>query len=284
MPVLHDIAHFVRWRLIPLRYAGKFRAFSVAHALANLPPRTAIVQSMLVNGYHTGPTLGPAELGELAATYRPRTLDVVPQPGSHPFVNLFRREDIHAANPVIRLAFSPKIIGIADDYFGGRLMLDSLQVLYSWPTHGELRESQMWHKDYGDSKSFHWVAYLNDVAGPDDGPFAFVDKKDSRNIGRSVFIRRIGDRDFNVEVGTGRIQQFLGRAGESLYVDPATCYHSGSRCKNPRLAIFITFNSDRPFVDPVPIIVENRVRIADVARQLRPDLSDVYIKRLLGLR
>jgi len=163
------------------------------------------------------------------------------------------------------------------------MTLDSIQVLYSWASQGSLRESQMWHRDYGDSKSFHWIAYLNDVTGPEDGPFAFVDKEDARRITRSPFIRRIADPAFARELGDGKVRQFLGRAGQSIFVDPAACYHSGSRCKNPRLAIFVTFNTDRPFVAPTPLVTENRRRIADAARQIRPDLSDPYLKRMLQL-
>jgi hypothetical protein len=209
---------------------------------------------------------------------------VVARDSGHPFDNLFRAEDISADNPVIALAFSPAILDVADDYFFGRLLLDSLQVLYSYPTDGELRESQMWHKDYGDSRSLHWIAYLNDVSGADDGPFVFIDRQDARRIGRSFFIRRIPDARFLKELGNGRVRQFLGRQGESLFVDPAVCYHSGSRCRNARLALFATFNTDRPFFAPTPLVRENRQRLLDAARRVRADLNDEYLRRLLQLR
>jgi len=256
---------------------------SARNAFAGTPPRTAAVQQINELGYDAGPKLSPPQLERITQIYRPRTVGVPQLEHGHPFVNLFGPDDIDAANPVFDLAFSPAILGIADDYFAGRLILDSIQVLYSWPTHGEPRESQLWHKDYGDTKSFHWIAYLNDVNGPADGPFTFVDKKDTRRIGHSPFIRRISDQAFAKELGDGQLRQFLGRAGDSVFVDPSTCYHNGSRCKNARLAIFVTFNTDTPFVAPIPLIRENRQRIFDAAKRVRPDLSDSYLRRLLQL-
>ncbi len=284
MSVLHNVAHFVRWRVIALRYAGKLRGLPAGRAFGGAAPRTAAAQRIAREGHAAAPALGVQELADMVRIYRPRIDGVVRRDVGHPFVNLFSPEDIDAANPVVRRAFSPEILDVAADYFGGRLVLDSIQVLYSWPTAGALRESQLWHKDYGDWKSFHWIAYLNDVNGPDDGPFSFIDKRDARRIAPSPFIRRIADDDFSRELKGGQVRVFAGRAGDSIFVDPAACYHCGSRCRNPRLAVFVTFNTSNPFVAPTAPIRENRQRIFEAARSLRPDLSDGYLRRLLQIQ
>jgi hypothetical protein len=284
MSRLHEAAHFLRWRTIALRYARRLRTLSPRGWAAVTPARTATARAIRTQGHNCGPRIPQLQLEQTLAMYGPRAAQVVAQDSGHPFVNLFVPEDITAHNPVVALAFSPLVLDVADDYFSGRFALDSLQVLYSYSTQGALRESQMWHKDYGDSRSMHWIAYLNNVSGPDDGPFAFVDKHDARRIARSVFIRRIPDHRFMQELGEGKVRQFLGSAGESVFVDPAACYHSGSRCKNARLAVFVTFNSDRAFFAPTPLIRENRQALFDAARHLRPDLNDEYLKRLLQLR
>lgn len=281
---LYEMAHFLRWRTIAVRYAGKLRGLSARGVFAVTPPRTAAGQRVMSLGHDVGPKLAPPQLERITQIYRPRMNVTPPRQGGHPFVNLFSADDIDAENPVVRLAFSPDILDIADDYFSGRLILDSLQVLYSWPTCGPLEASQMWHKDYGDFKSFHWIAYLNDVNGPDDGPFCFIDKKDTRRIAHSLFIRRISDQTFSQELGAGKLQEFLGRAGDSIFVDPAACYHNGSRCKNPRLAIFVTFNTSNPYVAPTPLVRDNRQRILSSARRIRPDLSEAYLRRLLQIQ
>jgi hypothetical protein len=284
MSALRNVASFVRWRIIAVRYAGKLRGLSAGHGFASAPPRTTAVQRIASDGHGPGPKLSLDELEAIGRIYRVRVGGVVPRDSGHPFVNLFGAEDIDDRDPVFRLAFSPRILEVADDYFGGRLILDSIQVLYSWPTEGPLRASQMWHRDYGDVKSLHWIAYLNDVNGPADGPFSFIDRHDARRIARSVVIRRISDGAFARELGDGKVREFLGAAGDSVFVDPAACYHSGSRCKNPRLAIFVTFNSQNPFVPPISLVRENRRRILDAAIRVRPDLSEPYLRRLLQIR
>lgn len=282
MSLLHDAAHFFRWRLIPLRYAGKLRGWP-ARPGAAAAPRTALAQRVLEEGHTAGPAIAPAQLAALQALLAPRAAAVTPTGHGHPFVNLLQPEDLVAECPALALAFSPAVLDVADDYFGGRLVLDSIQVLYSWPTQGALRASQMWHKDYGDTRSFHWIAYLSDVSGPEDGPFCFIDRIDARRINRSFFIRRIPDERFAAELGDGTLRTFLGQAGESVFVDPAVCYHNGSRCRRARLALFVTFNTSNPFVAPTPLVRENRAALLRAALALRPDLSEPYLRRLLQL-
>jgi hypothetical protein len=278
MQSAQDLFRFVRWRLVPLRYAGKWkRALTRSGKQA---PRLSNVECIEREGYVQGPRIDPTTLQEIGAKDHPRCAKVTPTRGGHPFVNLLTPADYSTDDPVVRLAFSHGVLDVAHDYFCGRLSLDSIQVLYSWPTQ-EMCESQMWHKDYGDSRSFHWIAYLNDVATDDDGPFVFVNKADTRRIGRSPFIRRIDDQRFFRELGSGELRRFLGQAGESVYVDPSACYHYGSRCKNPRLAIFITFNTARPFVPATDPVRNNPQKLFEVGRTLRPDLTDAYLRQLL---
>jgi hypothetical protein len=283
MSRLREIARFLRWRIIALRYAGRLRTLAARGRATPAAVRTTTAHGVEMRGYESGSPIPPQQLAPILALYRPRAAQVVARDAGHPFVNLFLPQDIKAENPVVALAFSPPVLDVADDYFSGHLVLDSLQVLYSYMTQGALRESQMWHKDYGDSRSMHWIAYLNDVSGPDDGPFTFIDRRDARRIARSAFIRRIPDQRFMQELGEGKVREFLGRAGESMFVDPAVCYHSGSRCENARLAIFVTFNSDRPFFAPTPLVRQNRASLFAAARHLRPDLNDDYLKSLLQL-
>jgi len=265
---------------VPVRYAGKLRR-TLTGSRGSVP-RSAIGERVDEHGFAPGPRIDPATLDAILAKYRPRSERVTPVRTGHPFTNLVTAADYTTDDPVVRLAFSNSVLDVAHDYFGGRLTLDSIQVLYSWPTEG-LSDSQMWHKDYGDSRSFHWIAYLSDVSSDLDGPFVFVDRQDTRRIARSPFIRRIDDQSFMKELGDGRVQCFTGSAGASVYVDPAACYHYGSRCRQPRLAIFITFNSDRPFVAATDLVRQNARTLLDVGRALRPDLSESYLRRLLAL-
>lgn len=281
MDAVREIYKLLRWRLIAVRYVRKIASFISSPAL----PQPARLRNSAFErqGFGPGPSIPALDLEEMRAIYGPRAELVVPTAHGHPFENLMRAEDLTASNPVLRFAFSPAVLDAAHDYFGERFKFDSIQLMYSYPTDGELRESQKWHRDYGDSKSFHCVAYVNDVLAPEDGPFVFVDRNDASRIIRSPIIRRIDDAKFRRELGNGEIRTFYGKAGESVLVDPAACYHYGSRCKRGRLALFVTFNTDRPYVAAQALLRENRSRLLAAAQQIRPDLSPIFLKQILSV-
>ncbi|PTS95980.1 hypothetical protein DBR11_20065 [Pedobacter sp. HMWF019] len=253
---------------------------SFSKAAPSLLPSSKEVNEI---GYTSGPSLDKDVLKEIQSLYEPRIAGVVPKPTGHPFKNLMLDEDITIENPVIRLAFSKDILDPAMDYFGNKVQFESLQVLYSYPTDGKLRESQMWHKDFGDNKSFHAIVYLNDVIDKSHGPFVFVSKSDSRKITPSILIRRIDDQRFLKELGDGEVKYFYGKSGESVFVDPAKCYHYGSRCKEGRLALFFTFNTSTPFMIMPSLIKKNKVKLFEIGKTLRPDLDPDKLKNLLRL-
>jgi hypothetical protein len=278
---LKDVYGFLRWRLIPVRQLGKVRR-SVFGVKQPAVLRSRAMQDVQALGYASGPALDAEMLKAIQAIYRPRTIAVVPTSSGHPFTNLFSVADLDPANPVLRYALSPEVLDAAQDYFGGRFLVDSVQVLYSWPTGDRLDASQYWHKDYGDNRSLHCMVYLNDVLDDGAGPFAFVDRNETRKIGHSLAIRRIDDATFAKELGNSNFRRFLGKAGDVMFVDPSQCYHYGSRCETPRLALFVTFNTDRPFVGPVSVLQDNARKAADAAKQVRPDLNPAFLDRIFG--
>ena len=282
MSVIRNMASFARWRLVPLRYVAVPFNLRAQDVLSGVPMRSATAQEVHQEGHAPGPTFDSQLVDDIRSLYLPRAQAIAQPPAGHPFVNLFQASDIHIDNPACRLAFSRELLDVATDYFGGDIILDSIQVLYSWPTEGPLRESQKWHKDYGDSKSFHCITYVNDVMTPEDGPFVFVDKQDTRKIRKLPIVRRISDEQFRAEVGDGgQVRSFYGTAGTSVFVDPSVCYHYGSRCKKPRLAVFVTFNTRRPFMTPIPVVAHNASQFVEVAAAIRPDLSRAFLRSLL---
>lgn len=260
--------------------------FNINSKTFSKPEPSVLESSVVLNniGFATGPTCSLENLKEINNIYEPRIAEVIPKATGAPFKNLMRDEDFTIDNPIIKLAFSKEILDPAIDYFGGKLLFESLQVLYSYPTDGNLRESQHWHKDFGDSKSFHGIMYLNDVEELNQGPFVFVNRKESKKMKRSFLIRRIKDEDFMKELGDGKVETFYGKAGESIFVDPAVCYHYGSRCKQGRLAIFFTFNTSTPYVIIPGLIQNNRDKLFEIGKTLRPDLPVEKLKVLLDIK
>lgn len=280
---IRKILSFIRWRIVIVRYVTMIRDLRFSKLFRPSPPRMAQTQQINSTGFAPGPSIPQHELEKIASIYNPRSLSVVPKASGHPFINLFNDDDIHEDNPVFRFAFSREVLDAAADYFGGRVLLDSIQVLHSWPTEGSLRESQFWHLDYGDTKSFHCVAYIKDVHTAEHGPFVFVNKATTKHVGRGWTIRRIPDETFARLIGDGQVEYFYGDAGSSVLIDPSICYHYGSRCKVPRLAIFATFSTLFPFAQPIPLVTKNAHRIYEKAKLVRPDLSTAFLHMLLQL-
>lgn len=275
---------FLRWRLIPVRALGKLRNML---AFRPVPPAVepAFDRNRLAElrerGYCAAGETDAEDLRAMVAVYGPRGEEVERRESGHPFANIFRPDDIDAGNPVFRLAFSERVLSAAHAYFGGRFLFDSIQVLRSFPTSGDLRESQKWHRDYGDSKSLHFIMYLNNVKDDADGPFVFVDREVSKKVRSLPIIRRLTDEQIERETGSREFTKFYGEAGEAILVDPAACYHFGSRCSNPRTAVFITFNTDTPYEPMVEPLKSHRARAAAEARKVRPDLPEGYMAAIL---
>lgn len=273
---------YIRWHLIAFRYLSLFKNSRGKFLLPSAKPKIASSLEINSNGFSNGPTIDDNILNEIRKIYEPRIKDVVIGSKGAPFVNLIKDEDITIDNPIMKIAFSKDIFDAAVDYFGGKIILDSIQLLYSVPTEGPLRESQKWHKDFGDSKSFHSITYLNDVTNEGEGPFVFLNKLNSKKMKWSLFIRRISDNIMQKELGNGEVEYFYGKAGSTVFVDPAMCYHYGSRCKIPRYAIFVTFNSTTPFVSPLELVKNNHIKLLEVASNLRPDLPKYMLKNIIG--
>lgn len=282
--ILRDTYGFLRWRLVPVRMLGKLK-----HALARptRPPRAETrfdadkLARIETHGVCAATPVPQTVLAEIEAKYLPRAAQVTPRAEGHPFENIMRAEDFSADDPVFRLAFSEEVLGAADAYFDGHYLFDSIQVLHSFPTEGKLRASQMWHKDYGDNKSLHFVMYVNDVQSDEDGPFVYIDRERSKSVAKRPIIRRLSDEEIARETGSADFERVFGKAGDAILVDPSACYHYGSRCKNGRTAVFVTFNSATPYEPMQEPLKSARKQAADEARKVRPDLPPEYIDAIL---
>lgn len=281
---LKEAASFLRWRLVPVRKLGKVKNQLTGHAAP--PPREYSfdadrLEQLNTKGYCAASPIDPDLLENIRAIYLPRGEEVVPTDNGHPFENVVRPGDYNAENPLFQLAFSEGILGAAQAYFDGKFSFASIQVARSFPTSGDLRESQKWHRDFGDNKSLHFIMYLNDVVADENGPFVFVDKQVSKKVKSSPIIRRLTDDQIASEIGSDEFETFYGPSGSAILMDPAVCYHFGSRCRAPRTAVFVTFNTHVPYTEMMNPLGAHRKQAAIEARKVRPDLSGEYIDSIL---
>ena len=279
--LIRKIYGLIKNRLVLIRYFNKLLNLKWSKLFKESHSNLTISQKLYEKGYAKGPSLDPLSLNQIQNIYVPMVEELKPNKHGAPLINLFNLKEIHVTDPVFRFAFSKEVLDVAMDYYGGKVILDSISVFYSYPSDNDLVASQYWHLDYGDKKSLHLMSYLNNVSALKDGPFVFLDKQQSAEIGRFNTVRRFSDKKIFKVKGDEEIIPFYGTAGNSLFVDPAACYHYGSRCKVSRLAIFITFNSWFPFIQPQPEITENALKIKKVAKLVRPDLSELFLDNLL---
>ena len=282
-----SIASFLRWRVVPVRMAGRAKQLRPRHITRALTTRrgkpvSEVGKAIERSGYCVGKPMPADVLEQITALIEPRFASAPASTNSHTFVNLMQDEDYTVDSPIIRYAFSKDVLDPALDYFGNRTRLYAIQLLWSFPHNGPLRESQKWHRDFSDSRCLHNITYLNDIRSEAGGPLMFVDKDDSAKVKGSPFIRRIEDDTFYSEVGHSEPITVLGDAGTTVLMDPAACYHCGSRCKSPRLALFVSFNSDLPYVSETAPISRHADALMAAGRELRPDLPDDIWPMLVG--
>ncbi len=281
MSSIKSALSFLRWRVIAVRYITMIPKINASFFKSAKKTTSPEGKELTENGFITGAKLSDDKIKELTDIFEPRSKLAKKKASGHTFVNLVNESDITVDNPIMKLAFSKEVLDLAIDYFGEKLSLYSIQVLYSFKHEGTLRASQLWHKDFGDSKTQHSIYYLNDLLDDKGGPFVFTDKRDSNKINWSPFIRRIPDEQFKKELGNGIIRKVYGEKGHNIHVDPSQCYHCGSRCFTPRLAAFISFNTSTAFVGSVPFINENRKKLIEVASKLRPDISKEFFNKII---
>lgn len=280
---LHAVITFFKWRLIFTRYIMMLWNNNLSNVFLSKKtiPSSRICQEISKVGFCIMDPVDPSLVDEIVKKVSDRIPEGVINNNNAPFVNLIKNSDIVSDSPILKLAFSKEIFDNAIDYFSGNVTLDSIQVLYSCSGGGKPRESQLWHKDYGDSKSFHGIIYLNDVFDVESGPFSFIDKNQSKKITPFPVVRRIKDKDFYHELGVEESECFYGGPGSLLLVDPAVCYHHGSRGNKSRLAIFITFNSSSPYVKAQHFVSQNRSELISCAKKIRPDLSESFLNKVI---
>jgi hypothetical protein len=282
--MLRKFASFLKWRLVPVRYLGRLRFLNHRNIYVKYSPREHKAREIEARGYAEGPRISGELLAQLQEIYQARAEIASTKGVKAPFINLSRAEDFSVDSPLLQFAFSPQVLDVALDYYGQHCRLDKIQVLYSFPTEsGSLKESQKWHLDYSDSRSFHCMTYLNDVLQDGDGPFVMLDKVASKEVGRGLIVRRIDDGQIEKESRGAVPIVHYGSAGHSILVDPAVCYHYGSRCVNARLAIFVTFSSDKPYVHAMSLARKNSAILFRAAKSIRPDLSEKVLKSVFDI-
>lgn len=160
-----------------------------------------------------------------------------------------RPEDLRPDSVFVRFALQPNLVKLAAAYLKMVPYLSSVQALVSFGTEcgqqGQWTESQLWHRDYHDTKTLRMWLYLSDVSTPEHGPFTYLPAGYSRQVKNTFFPRRISDEAMDQSGIAKHAQPVYGNRNTPFYIDTTRCYHLGSRVAlgERRIAYLATFNT-----------------------------------------
>jgi hypothetical protein len=131
-------------------------------------------------------------------------------------------------NLFVRFAMQSGIVDLVTRYLGELPMLVDVLLTLSRDSEAELAYSQLWHKDYDDTRTLKVFVYLTDVRDRRDGPFTFLPKGASRRIGMTLRSHLADDRVF-ARVERSEIREMYGAALTTFICETSQCLHMGSR-------------------------------------------------------
>jgi hypothetical protein len=132
-----------------------------------------------------------------------------------------------ADNPLARFALQEPVLAALAEYYGELPRLDYVTVTYSGPVEGELRFSQLWHRDHDDTRVVKLFVYFTDV-GEEDGPFTFLPASESDKVGFSRHSHR-PDAAVAARADLGKAVRMTGPRLSAFLVETSRCLHMGSR-------------------------------------------------------
>ncbi|MDP4540576.1 hypothetical protein Q9K01_13165 [Qipengyuania sp. DY56-A-20] len=159
-----------------------------------------------------------------------------------------------AGSAFARAAMQPAIVSVLARTLGMVPRLDYVTVTESKPMLSKPSYSQLWHRDYDDTRVLKYFIYLSDVEGVEDGPFTFLPAPVSDKIGFSLKSHR-SDTDLPAHVNLERDKfQITGPQFSCFAVETSRCLHMGSRVHpgHGRLMYTATFFAP-PRLYPEPV-------------------------------
>ena len=153
-------------------------------------------------------------------------------------------------SPFARFALQAPVLAALAEHYGELPRFDYVSLIHSGPVEGELKYSQLWHRDYDDTKVVKLFVYLTDV-GDEDGPFTFIPGPQSDRVGFSRRSHR-ADSDIARHVDLGAAVRMMGKKLTAFMVETSRCLHMGSRVApgHERLMYMASFiSSPRIFLE-----------------------------------
>ncbi len=157
----------------------------------------------------------------------------------------------------LKFALNYDLIRVIANYFGILPVLKDIVFLYS-PNRVDIEtSSQHYHLDGQDVKFVQVFLFVEDV-DQDNGPFTFINARDSAQIAgvlqyrKIEGYRRVVDEKIYSSMNHSIVpHQLVGKAGSCFLVDVDRCFHFGSRQGNKR-RLLLSFQYCTPFAFVLP--------------------------------
>ena len=164
------------------------------------------------------------------------------------YLQLFGKE-FEEESPFIQIALQPRLLSLVNGYMGMWSYLQSVQVWLNFPTLGDARETQLWHRDDDDLMNVKVFIYLNDV-DEQTGLFCFAPR--THPIGDlTINVRtdesgRVSDTEMAAGVSPSRWKVCTGPAGTVILADTIG-YHKGLKpIRGHRVLLMLHYTSGKP--------------------------------------
>jgi hypothetical protein len=140
----------------------------------------------------------------------------------------------------VRFALQEPILRLVTGYFGEVPLLSYVLLSLSRHAGEDWKVSQLWHRDYDDTKVLKIFTYLSDVPDESYGPFTFLPRAASRRVRYVGWRSHLRDEVVFRYVDPQEQQQMIGTARSTFIVDTRACYHMGSRVGASRTRLMYT--------------------------------------------
>jgi hypothetical protein len=210
----------------------------LARELPVLPAAKAVARNLRENGYSDVTGLIPLASREMLA-------GAVAEAGRPPasggtssyatrkdfWVHVLESEmvdgSLPASSPYARFALQPEVLSVLSEIYGELPRLSYVAITRSLPTESDYQISQLWHRDYDDTRVIKLFVYLTDV-GEGDGPFTFLPAPISDQVGFTLRSHQSDER-IGRSVDLGQAVSMSGPKLTAFMVETSRCLHMGSR-------------------------------------------------------
>lgn len=243
--------HLVKIGLIVLNLADKQERQRIARDLAVPSELVAGLEALRRDGYaRLGRELDGTLLEELSsqAAERVARADELAKHQLRRNKSFWLRlldEDIQGGgldvdSVFVRFALQEPILRLVTGYFGEVPLLSYVLLSLSRHAGEDWKVSQLWHRDYDDTKVLKIFTYLSDVPDESYGPFTFLPRAASRRVRYVGWRSHLRDEVVFRWVDPQEQQQMIGAARSTFIVDTRACYHMGSRVGAGRTRLMYT--------------------------------------------